>query len=152
MFGKYSVLFFKTFQPNCFRLWPKMAGFTSSKQKKITQSGKSGSVRPIKQGFLFSWPNRDLPFWGKTPLETNTLPSFATKKQKTKQKNKTKNKTKQKTKKNKTKTKTKKQKQIKKKWAYRTQGLSHTIDKTDKIKIGKFSMWVGPDEIYYKEN
>ena len=50
----------KKFQPNLLWLWQKNGWFymvlANLKKKKISQNGKSGSVRPVKQGFLLSWP------------------------------------------------------------------------------------------------
>ena len=42
--------------------WPKTADFTRFQQikKNISQNAKSASVGPVKQGFLFSWPNNHL--------------------------------------------------------------------------------------------
>ena len=53
-FGKKCSVIFKNFQPKFLRIWSKMAFYMIfANKKKISQIGKSGSVRPVKQSLLF---------------------------------------------------------------------------------------------------
>ena len=56
-FGKVFSVIFKNFQQNFLWLGQKrlILHDFSKKKKKGPQNGKSGVVRPVKQGFLFSW-------------------------------------------------------------------------------------------------
>ena len=70
-FGKTFRHIFKKFQPKFSDLGQKTADFTrfwkNTKNNNFLPKRKFGLVTPVKQGFLFLWPNQDLPFPGKTP-------------------------------------------------------------------------------------